>query len=206
MRSIGLVFLCVVLATVVGFSSAISEELDELCIPMQTLTLEPLSGAEQHRASVDFPHGLHWSESDNRLPPEPRTAELVSPQDHPDKPRAAPALGDEARETVGEPGEPIRDTMSSEPPELVIIRVGVIASRRLNHRNRCGTTTAALQSEAHYVTTRTGPPRNVSSQTAEGPRGCGTLLTPAAVSNCFSTCGTTLRKQQPDNLSTEIFP
>ncbi|MDX9785954.1 MAG: cytochrome c3 family protein [Desulfobacterales bacterium] len=61
MRSIGLVVLCVVLSTAVCFSVAVSEELDELCIPMQVLTLEPLSGAEQLRASVEFPHGTHFS-------------------------------------------------------------------------------------------------------------------------------------------------
>jgi hypothetical protein len=61
MRSIGLVSLCVVLSMVVGVSFAVSEELEELCIPMQTLVLEPLSGVEQHRSSVEFPHATHFN-------------------------------------------------------------------------------------------------------------------------------------------------
>lgn len=61
MRSIGLVILCVVLTTAVCFSIAVSEDLEELCIPLQTLVIEPLSGAEQQRASVEFPHGTHFN-------------------------------------------------------------------------------------------------------------------------------------------------
>lgn len=66
MRRIGLVILCVLLSTAVGVSLAVSEELDELCIPMQSLTIEPLSGAEQKRASVEFPHAIHFSYSCQR--------------------------------------------------------------------------------------------------------------------------------------------
>jgi hypothetical protein len=61
MRGIGLLILCVVVSLAVGVSLAVSEELDELCIPMQTLVLEPLSGAEQHRSPVQFPHATHFS-------------------------------------------------------------------------------------------------------------------------------------------------
>jgi len=61
MRGVGFVVLCVVLSVVVGVSLGVSEELDELCIPMNTLVLEPLSGAEQHRSSVQFPHATHFN-------------------------------------------------------------------------------------------------------------------------------------------------
>jgi hypothetical protein len=60
MRGIGLFVLCGVLSMAVGVSRAVSEDLDELCIPMQILVLEPLSGAEQHRSSVQFPHATHF--------------------------------------------------------------------------------------------------------------------------------------------------
>ncbi|MFH0726957.1 MAG: cytochrome c3 family protein [Pseudomonadota bacterium] len=61
MRGIGLMALCGVLLVAVGISFAASEELDELCIPMQVLVLEPLSGATQHRSSVQFPHATHFN-------------------------------------------------------------------------------------------------------------------------------------------------
>jgi len=34
---------------------------EEMCIPMGTLTLEPPAGVKQERASVDFPHALHFN-------------------------------------------------------------------------------------------------------------------------------------------------
>ena len=61
MRGIGLVVLSVVLFLAAGASYAVSEELDELCIPMKTLVLEPLSGVDPHRSSVQFPHATHFN-------------------------------------------------------------------------------------------------------------------------------------------------
>lgn len=61
MRSIGFVALCLGLSLIAGVSLATSEEIDEICIPMKTLVLEPLSGAKQHRSSVDFPHSTHFN-------------------------------------------------------------------------------------------------------------------------------------------------
>lgn len=66
MRGIGLVILCVILSLAAGVSLAVSEELDELCIPMKILELKPLSGVEQHRASVQFPHATHFNFSCQR--------------------------------------------------------------------------------------------------------------------------------------------
>ena len=60
MRSIGMAVLGVVLSMAVGVSIAVCEEVDQLCIPMNTIELKPLSGAEQHRSSVEFPHSAHF--------------------------------------------------------------------------------------------------------------------------------------------------
>jgi hypothetical protein len=60
MRSIGLAILGVVVSMALCVSVALCEEVDQLCIPMNTLELKPLAGAEQHRSSVAFPHSAHF--------------------------------------------------------------------------------------------------------------------------------------------------
>lgn len=66
MRGIGLAVVCVVFTLVAGVSIGISEELDELCVPMKTMELKPLGGVEQLRASVRFSHPTHYKISCQR--------------------------------------------------------------------------------------------------------------------------------------------
>lgn len=60
MRRIGLAVLGVALSMTVGVSMAVCKEVDQLCIPMKTIVLKPLSGAKQQRSPVAFPHSLHF--------------------------------------------------------------------------------------------------------------------------------------------------
>lgn len=62
MRRLGTVSLCVV--ALFMFFSVLTAPVyageEELCIPLGTLSLEPPNGVDQKRASVEFPHSVHF--------------------------------------------------------------------------------------------------------------------------------------------------
>ena len=61
MHKTGMVSLCMVaLVMLIFVIAAPGYAEEELCVPMGKLTLEPPSGVTQKRASVEFPHALHF--------------------------------------------------------------------------------------------------------------------------------------------------
>lgn len=61
MRIKGTVFLCMV--ALVMFSVVVSVPVsaeETLCIPLGELTIDPPAGVDQKRASVEFPHSIHF--------------------------------------------------------------------------------------------------------------------------------------------------
>lgn len=61
MRRIGTISMCMVaLVIFAGLFAAPAYNEEMLCIPLGELTLEPLDGVEQKRASVEFPHSIHF--------------------------------------------------------------------------------------------------------------------------------------------------
>ncbi len=62
MYKAGTVFLCAMMTVIfLGVLNASGQTGEELCIPTGSITLEPPDGVEQKRASVDFPHSVHFS-------------------------------------------------------------------------------------------------------------------------------------------------
>ena len=59
MRRVNIAMVCLMIIAVF-FANGLTAGEEEMCIPMGTLTLEPPAGVEQERASVNFPHALHF--------------------------------------------------------------------------------------------------------------------------------------------------
>jgi hypothetical protein len=62
MYKISLGVFCLVLAIIFGNAMVVtgSSDADEMCVPMGTITLEPLAGVEAKRSPVDFHHPTHF--------------------------------------------------------------------------------------------------------------------------------------------------
>lgn len=63
MYKIGRVALCTVALVMLVFTMVapgFAEEEVELCVPMGVLQLDPPEGVDQKRATVDFPHSIHF--------------------------------------------------------------------------------------------------------------------------------------------------
>ena len=58
MKSVWVGLLSLILASVIGFSSSLA---DELCIPLGNIELSAPQGVEAKRSAVDFPHSAHFS-------------------------------------------------------------------------------------------------------------------------------------------------
>ena len=62
MYKISLGVFCLVLAVILGNAMVVtgSNDIEEMCIPMGTIMLEPLEGVEAKRTPVDFHHPTHF--------------------------------------------------------------------------------------------------------------------------------------------------
>ena len=61
MHRIGIVVLCLIMVLVLGSVAGFSEQTENvMCVPMDTIVLEPPESVESQRASVGFPHSRHF--------------------------------------------------------------------------------------------------------------------------------------------------